>query len=47
MTKFEEADEEPAFNEKVHGARNSGVADDGAELASTVSNTSSVEGEKA
>lgn len=44
-SKFETIDE-PMFNEKLHGARDSGVADDGAELASTISN-SSVEGEKA
>lgn len=45
-SKFDIVEDEPAFNEKLHGARDSGVADDGAELASTISN-SSVEGEKA
>jgi hypothetical protein len=45
-SKFETIDDEPSFDEKIHGARDSGVADDGAELASSVSN-SSVEGEKA
>lgn len=44
QSKFEIKDE-PVYNEKIHGARDSGV-DDGAELASTISN-SSVEGEKA
>lgn len=46
-SKFEEVDDEPAYDERVHGARHPGVVDDGAELASTISNTSSVEGEKA
>lgn len=46
VSKFDTIDDEPAFDEKLHGAPNSGVADDGAELASTISN-SSVEGEKA
>ncbi|KAH0613287.1 uncharacterized protein H6S33_009667 [Morchella sextelata] len=45
-SKFEVVDE-PVYDERVHGARHPGVVDDGAELASTISNTSSVEGEKA
>lgn len=45
-SKFDTVEDEPAFDEKIHGAPDSGVVDDGAELASTISN-SSVEGEKA
>lgn len=44
-SKFDTPEDVPAFDEKIHGAHVSGVADDGAELASTISN-SSVEGEK-
>jgi len=48
-SKFETLDDEPVFDEKIHGAAEPGVAEDGAELASTVSNSTnaSVEGEKA
>ncbi|KAG0136539.1 hypothetical protein HOY82DRAFT_72282 [Tuber indicum] len=48
-SKFETLDDEPVFDERIHGAVEPGVAEDGAELASTVSNSTntSVEGEKA
>lgn len=48
-SKFETLEDEPVFDEKIHGAAEPGVAEDGAELASTVSNSTnaSVEGEKA
>lgn len=44
-SKFDTVEDEPAFDEKVHGASGSGVAGDEAESASSISN--SVESEKA
>jgi len=49
-SKFDSNDIEPVFDEKVHGATNEpNGTEDGAELASTISNSTaaSVEGEKA